>query len=329
MSDYRRALVTGGAGFIGSHIVESLLARGLEVVVLDNFSTGRRQNLPSSGVEILEGDIRDRSLVSQALRGVDIVYHEAARVAIRSSVNNLVEDAETNIMGLLTVLNALPGSSVRKLVFASSMAVYGDAIELPIGEDHPLDPRSAYGLSKLAGEKYCLMVGEMHNVDIVVLRYFNTFGPRQTLTPYVGVITIFSNRLLAGEPPVIYGDGSQVRDFIYVGDVAQANMAAMETDIRAGVFNVGTGQPTSVSEIARLLGEQLNSSLTPLFAPRQFEEPNDSVADMARARAVLEFEAKETLAEKLPEVIAWNRGRLENTPTPSSGLDRNGTSAVH
>ncbi|TAK35117.1 MAG: NAD-dependent epimerase/dehydratase family protein [Chloroflexota bacterium] len=312
MSNYHRALVTGGAGFIGSHIVERLIERGLEVVVVDNFSTGRRENLPASGVEVLEGDVRDKSLIERALRGVDIVFHEAARVAIRSSGANLVQDAETNVMGLLTLLSVLPDSTVRKLVFASSMAVYGDAVEIPIREDHPLEPRSAYGLSKLAGEKYCLMVGAMQNIDVVVLRYFNTFGPRQTLTPYVGVITIFSNRLLAGESPIIFGDGLQLRDFIYVGDVAEANMAAMTADVRAGIFNVGTGRATSVNEIAHLLGEHLHSAIPPVHAPPQLEEPRNSVADVTRTRAVLGFESKWTLAEKLPEVIAWNSSRLES-----------------
>ena len=216
---YKRALVTGGAGFIGSHLARALLKEHIEVVVLDNLSMGKIENVPE-GAEFICGDVRSKDDTIRALHGVDIVFHEAARVSIRSSVEHFHDDAENNLMGTINLLRCCQADKVKKIIFASSMAVYADCKgPIPIVEDYTTEPISPYGISKLASEKYCMRFSEFTGIDCHVLRYFNTYGTGQTLSPYVGVITIFINRLLDGEPPIIFGDGEQKRDFIHVGDI--------------------------------------------------------------------------------------------------------------
>jgi len=221
---YKRALVTGGAGFIGSHLSRALLKEGLEVTILDNLSVGKKENIPG-GCKFIHGDIRSIKDVKGALEGIDIVFHEAARVSIRSSVAMFYEDAEHNILGTLNVLKCCMKSSVKKIVYASSMAVFADC-DSPrqINEEYPKEPLSPYGISKLASEKYCYQFSYDTGIHCHVLRYFNTYGVGQTLSPYVGVITIFINRLIEGKPPVIFGDGEQRRDFVHVSDIVSANI---------------------------------------------------------------------------------------------------------
>ncbi len=236
---YERALVTGGAGFIGSHLVKRLLRAGLEVVVLDNLSMGKREYVPPEA-EFVQGDVRDTDAVARALRSVDVVFHLAAKVSIRASVAEFRGDAETNLMGTLNVLEQSARAGIVKFVYASSMAVYADApTPDPIPETHPTVPISPYGIAKLAGERYALLVGEQAGFDAVALRFFNTYGARQTFTPYVGVITIFIQRLLRGEAPLIYGDGEQCRDFVYVGDIVAGIYGAMTHDVDGEAINVG------------------------------------------------------------------------------------------
>ncbi|MEM4724866.1 MAG: NAD-dependent epimerase/dehydratase family protein, partial [Candidatus Hadarchaeum sp.] len=250
MMGYRRALVTGGAGFIGSHLVERLLQEGLQVIVLDDLSMGKRENVPN-GAEFVLGDVRDPAVVSAALSGVDAVFHLAARVSIRASVAGFYEDAETNLMGTLNVLRACASAGIKKFIYASSMAVYADSAEpVPIPETHPTVPISPYGVAKLASERYAMLVAAQSGFQAVALRYFNTYGPRQSFTPYVGVITIFIQRLLRGEPPLIFGDGEQCRDFVYVGDVVEATYRALVSSVEGEVFNIGSGVGTSVNQIA-------------------------------------------------------------------------------
>jgi UDP-glucose 4-epimerase len=304
---HRRALVTGGAGFIGSHLADALLSEGLEVVVLDNLSMGKRENVPG-GAEFIEGDVRSADDVHKSLKGVDIVFHEAARVSIRSSVKSFYDDAETNLMGTLNVLRCLPGSDVKKLVYASSMAVYAEATSpQPLDETHATEPISPYGISKLASEKYCMHYSRDTGIDCHVLRYFNTYGPRQTPSPYVGVITIFIHRLLDGEAPVIFGDGEQTRDFVYVGDIAGANLAAMRSDIRRGIFNVGTGIPTSVNRIAELLRHEIAPHIEARHADEHPGELRYSVADVSRITRELGFCPVTGLEARIGEVISFCR----------------------
>ena len=297
------ALVTGGAGFIGSHLARALIGEGLRVTVLDDLSMGKRENVPAEAQFVL-GDVRSRVDVRRALSGVSIVFHEAARVSIRASIREFYEDAEINLMGTLNLLRCCAESGVRKIVYASSMAVYADSITpTPIAEDYTQEPMSPYGISKLAAEKYCLRFSQETGVDCHVLRYFNTYGPGQTFTPYVGVITIFIHRLLRGEPPVIFGDGQQRRDFVYVGDIVGANLRSLRSLVPRGVFNVGSGKATSVNEIAAILCRKIAPEIRPQYAPPHAGELRNSVADLRRIGAELGFQPQAALADRIDEVI--------------------------
>lgn len=304
---FENILITGGAGFIGSHLARKLLNRAARVTVYDNLSVGRKENVPS-GANLIIGDLMDYARVASAVAEADAVCHLAARVSIRASMDGFHEDAQTNLLGTLNVVRALSGSRVRKLVFASSMAVYADSESAqPIPENYPTEPASFYGISKLAGEKYVSLAGQSLGVHTAILRYFNTYGPGQAFTPYVGVITIFINRLLAGEAPVIFGDGQQHRDFIAVQDVVQGTIAALEWEGTSGVFNLGTGQATSVNQIAELLIRRLAPQVRPKHAPKHPGELKNSIADIRQARELLGFEPTVRLPEVLDEIIEWNR----------------------
>lgn len=306
----RKALVTGGAGFIGSHLTRALLERGADVTVLDDFSMGSRENVPPQA-RLVVGDVGSPETVAEALEGVDIVFHQAARVSIRASVAEFYGDAQTNFMGTLNLLKQCAGSSVKRLIFASSMAVYADSpTPRPISESYLTEPLSPYGIGKLAAEKYCLQLAREMGMDCHVLRYFNTYGPGQTYTPYVGVITIFIERLLRGEAPIIFGDGEQRRDFIHVSDIVAANLLAMQSNEPRGLYNVGTGRATSVTEIARLLCQRIAPGLSPVYAPGRPEELRNSIADISRAAGLLGFKPHVALAERLDEVIEHCRTRL-------------------
>jgi UDP-glucose 4-epimerase len=238
---FQRALVTGGAGFIGSHLVRALLEQGVEVSVLDDLSVGKPENVPAAA-KFVKGDVRDANAVDEALGGVDCVFHNAAVVSVRASVEGFVRDADVNLMGTLNLMDRLDASGVRKAVLASSMAVYADS-EQQLAESHPTEPLSPYGIAKLAAERYWILMCRRFGIAATVLRYFNTYGPGQSFTPYVGVITIFINRLLAGEPLVIFGDGEQRRDFVHVDDIVAANLLALGANAADRIFNVGTAKP--------------------------------------------------------------------------------------
>ncbi|MDY6973304.1 MAG: NAD-dependent epimerase/dehydratase family protein [Thermodesulfobacteriota bacterium] len=301
----KTALVTGGAGFIGSHVVERLVQRGIKTVVLDDLSVGKKENLPEAS-ELVIGDICDPLVVKSVLDGVDVVFHLAARVSIRDSFRGLVEDAGTNVMGTVNLLKHIEETGVKKFIYASSMATYGDSNYLPIDEKHPLDPTSPYGISKLAGEKYVLCSCRHHGIEPVILRYFNTYGPRQTQTPYVGVITIFIHKLLNEEDLPIFGTGSQVRDFINVEDVAEATLLAMDYQGATNTFNVGTGTGTDINTLSEILKDAMNKSVRLNYLSEQPGEPSDSIADISLAKRELGFTPRWSLREKLPEVVEWN-----------------------
>jgi UDP-glucose 4-epimerase len=304
---YSKVLVTGGAGFIGSCLTGILLDEGKEVRVLDNLSMGKRENVPEDA-EFVHGDVLDAAVLRPCLEGVDGVFHLAARVSIRSSIDGFFDDARTNLMGTLNLLDCIKGTGVKKLVYASSMAVYSDSPKPePVAESYLTEPLSPYGISKLASEKYCLNLADSIGIDAICLRYFNTYGPRQTLTPYVGVITIFINNLLEGKRPVIFGDGEQMRDFIWVRDIARASALALESPVRKGVFNVGTGSGTSVNRMAELLIGKISPGIEPDHAPSQPGELRYCIADIGQARKHLKYEPEGRLEEKIEEVIEWNR----------------------
>lgn len=306
---HAKVLVSGGAGFIGSRLVRALLQQGLDVVVLDDLSMGRRENTPPEA-HFVEGDVRDSELVRRSLQGVDAIFHLAARVTIRGSMDRFVEDADTNVMGTLSLLRACQGSDVRTFVLASSMAVYADAPSpAPLPETYVTEPISPYGIGKLASEKYVALVCRSLDIRSVTLRFFNTYGPGQSLTPYVGVMTLFINRLLAGEPPLIFGDGEQRRDFVYVGDVVAACLLALRGSAGADVFNVGSGHGTSVNELAQLLCRRINPRLTPQRQPAHPGEVRNSVADINKARSRLGYAPQGSLEKHVDDIIAWNAAR--------------------
>ncbi len=306
-----RVLVTGGAGFIGSHIVEHLTAGGAEVTVVDNLATGTIDHLPG-GVRFVEGDIRDEPLMTELAAAAHAVFHLAAQVGVRDSYDQSRTDADTNIIGTLSVLRACRNSPVRRFVYASSMAVYADSPDgSPLSEDGPLEPASPYGVSKLAGEKYTVLLCARMGISCSVLRYFNTFGPRQRYTPYVGVMTIFINQLLSGQPLTVFGDGRQVRDFVHVDDVARASILAMSAQQSPLILNIGTGTGTAVEEIARMLKERISPRAGLSYCDQPPGEPRISIADTARAAELIGFTAQRSLQDTLDDIISFNKAARE------------------
>ena len=308
----KRALITGGAGFIGNHIARQLLEAGWDVVCYDDLSVGRVEYVPE-GAELVVGDIRDEEKLKEAMKGCSHVYHLAARVSIRKAVESFVEDSEVNTLGTLIAFRAARDAGVKRFLYASSMAVYGEAVYTPQDESHPINPTSPYGVSKYASERYLLVMGKQWGVEPVICRYFNTYGPRQTPSPYVGVITIFCRRLFAGEKPQIFGSGEQVRDFIHVEDIASGSIAAMEKAPGGSVINLGTGIGTSVNRVAKLLIERINPSIEPEHLPPVPGEPGDSIADTSLAYNLLGWKAKRRLEEGIADAIEWNREQLKSS----------------
>lgn len=304
---YSHALVTGGAGFIGSHLTRVLLAQGRRVTVLDNLSVGRRE-VVAEAARFVYGDIRDDAALNDALSGVDCVFHLAAQVTIRGSFDRFYEDLDTNVMGTARLLRAVDPKAIKWFVLASSMAVYADASSaIPIGERHPTEPVSPYGIGKLAAEGVARQILGARGIPFTAMRYFNTFGPGQTYTPYVGVITIFVTRLLRGEIPVIFGDGEQQRDFVHVEDIANGTIAG--PGHTPGTYNLGTGRGTSLNALAAMLTARLAPQLAPAHAPAQTGELRYSIANIDAARRALEYEPTRSLEHDLDAVIEDIRGR--------------------
>jgi UDP-glucose 4-epimerase len=291
-----KALVTGGAGFIGSHLVDRLLATGRDVRVLDNFTTGKRANLDAARahgdrLEVVEGDVRDAAKVLDLAAGCDVIFHEAAIVSVPYSVEHPRETHAVNLLGTLNVLEAARQAGVRRVVFASSAAIYGDAPELPKHEGMLPAPMSPYGLEKLASEHYLAVFGRLYGVETVALRYFNVFGPRQDpASPYSGVISIFADRARHGLPLTIFGDGAACRDFIFVKDVVEANLLAAERPgVSGGVFNVARGERTTLAHLVEMVGAAVGRKLEVIHAPTRAGDIAESLADISRARSQLGF----------------------------------------
>jgi len=298
-------LVTGGAGFIGSHIVEELLSRQHRVRVLDNFSTGKRENLSfaanSESLEIIDGDIRDAEVVARAVDDVEGIFHEAALVSVPATVEQPRLSFDINAGGSFNVFEAARQARVRRVVYASSAAVYGDSAELPLAETVPPRPLSPYGLDKLYTEYLGALYQSLYGLETVALRYFNVFGPRQDPnSPYSGVISIFVNLLRAGRTPTIFGDGEQTRDFVYVGDVVDANLRAMFAEYRGfRVFNVGAGRQTSLNQLLSQLQQRTDTSVVPKFAEARRGDIRHSLADISLIERELGYSPSRTLAEGL------------------------------
>lgn len=302
-----KILVTGGAGFIGSHLVEGLLESGHEVKVLDNLSTGNIENLSEcegkSSFQFIKGDIRDRVDVESAVRGVDVIFHEAAITSVPVSVDNPELTREVNVEGTLKLLQEALDQCVDRFVFASSCAVYGEVDDLPINEESSLDPLSPYAESKLKGEEKCKEF-DQKGLETVMLRYFNVYGPRQGEGSYSGVITKFFDRVEKGEAPIIFGSGKQTRDFVYVRDIVRANILAMKKkDISGEVFNVGGGVSVSINELCRtILDITGNSEMDPIYEEARPGDIMHSRADLSKSSEMLDYESEVSIEEGLREV---------------------------
>jgi nucleoside-diphosphate-sugar epimerase len=307
--DFSEILVTGGAGFIGSHIVDRLLDEGFKVRVLDNFSTGEKKNLAQhqnkKSFQFIEGDIRNFDLVKKTVKGVDAVFHEAALVSVTRSVENPLLSNEVNITGTVNLLKACVDAHVKRFLYASSCAVYGDTETLPNHENLAPKPLSPYAVDKLAAENYAKVFHNVYGLETVSLRYFNVYGPRQKYGPYSGVISIFINRLLKNKPPIIYGDGKQTRDFINVKDVVEANMLALSKRKAVGeVFNISTGEATTINKLTETIQKIMDkTSLKPVHAEPRPGDIKHSYGDISKARRNLEYEPRVQLEKGLSELV--------------------------
>jgi UDP-glucose 4-epimerase len=312
-------LVTGGSGFIGSHLVQALLRSDAVVRVLDNLATGRRANLDEalelSGrrerCTFVEGDVTDRLAVREAMRGVDYVLHQAALPSVQRSVDDPFSSHVVNVEGTLNVLVAAREAGVRRLVYASSSSVYGDSPTLPKREDMPTYPLSPYAATKLAAEAYCRAFTRVYGLETVSLRYFNVFGPRQDpLSPYAAVVPRFIEALLQGRRPVIFGDGKQSRDFTYIENVVQANLLAMHAPGVGGeVFNIACGESVDLQTVLGLLAEFTGQPLHPEHQPPRAGDVRHSLADISKARQLLGYRPAISFREGLRQTVEYFRQR--------------------
>jgi nucleoside-diphosphate-sugar epimerase len=309
---FGKILVTGGAGFIGSHIVDRLLEEGVKIRVVDDLSTGNKTNLSqhenNPDFEFIQGDIRDFDVVKKAVNDVDAVVHEAALVSVTKSVEDPLLSNSINVVGTLNLLKASVESKVKRFVFASSCAVYGDTTVLPIKEDVLPKPLSPYAADKLAAENYIKVFDVTNNLETVCLRYFNVYGPRQKGGPYSGVISVFVNSFLNNEAPTVYGDGKQTRDFVNVKDVVEANLLALSKKQASGkVFNVCTGNATSVNKIIETLQQITDKTkIKPVYKKPRVGDIKHSYGDSSKGSSELGFQAKVKLERGLTELIDWS-----------------------
>ena len=316
--DLGKQVLIGGAGFVGSHLVEQLVEAGVpEIVVFDNFARGTRENLAAvektGRVKVVEGDILDEKAVAKVVDGADGVYHLAASWLLQC-VDDPPAGLQTNVVGMFNVMNACHAAKVRRLVFSSSASVYGNALHTTMNEDHPLNNRTFYGATKIAGEQLLRSFHEMHGLDYVALRYFNVYGPRQDYSgAYVSVIMKVLDRIDAGERPIVYGDGSQAYDFIYVGDIARSNILAMQSKASDVAINVCTGVKTSIRELVDMLLELTGSKTEVDYRPAGQQFVTDRLGDPTRSRELLGFEAKTPLREGLQKLIEWRASELKRS----------------
>jgi len=313
VESFSKILVTGGAGFIGSHLVDRLMKEGYEVVILDNFFSGDIENiknhLESEMLYLVKGDVRSSDNVKEAVRNVDAVFHLAAIVSVPLSIENPLLVNDVNVTGTLNLLEASLKADVKRFIYASSCAVYGEVDRLPIDERCPTNPLSPYAVSKLAAECYCKIFCDNYGLDTLCLRYFNVYGLRQTGDSYSGVITQFIDRLKQRKPPIIYGDGQQTRDFVHVKDIVEANMLALNCQLGAGeMINVGTAKSTTINELANFLIEFFGQAhLRPVYrAPREGDIRN-SYADIGKAEKMLGYRPKITVKKGIRMLLENQR----------------------
>jgi UDP-glucose 4-epimerase len=301
-----KTLITGGSGFIGSNIVALLTKEGHEITVLDNLSSGYRTNLdPFPQVKFVEGDVRDAALVRKSAAGVEVIFHLAASVGNTRSIEHPITDSEINVIGTLNVLEAARHGGVRKVVFSSSAGIFGELKTLPIREDHPVEPDSPYGASKLGAEKLCLAYAKLYPLEAVCLRYFNVYGVNQRYDAYGNVIPIFAHRMLNCEPVIVFGDGEQTRDFINVRDVAQANYQAAMARGVSGAFNLGSATRITINRLVELMAEASGIRPEVRFGPPRPGDVRDSLADVSAAQSRIGFRPSVELLPGLTEYMAW------------------------
>ena len=309
-----RYLVTGGAGFIGSNIVEGLLAGGHAVRVLDNFSTGRRENLEAftSKIEIVEGDIRSYHVVREAVEGMDVILHQAALPSVPRSVRDPITSNDVNVVGSLNMLNAAKDAGVRRVVYASSSSIYGDTPELPKHEGMTPNPLSPYAVSKLAAEQYCRVFSLVYGLETVALRYFNVFGPRQDPnSQYSAVIPRFIRMMLNGDQPTIFGDGEQTRDFTYVTNVVDANILASTAKCEFGIaVNCACHSRISLNELVSRINAVLGKNIRPVYEEPRKGDIKHSFAAIEKAKVTIGYSPKVDLLEGLDKTIQWYKQRL-------------------
>ncbi len=308
-----RWLVTGGAGFIGSHLAEALVGKGETVRIADSFITGNRRNLAAAGdrAELVEGDLADPAVAARAVAGMDYVLHQAAIPSVPRSVKDPATSNRANVDATLQLLIAARDAKVRRVVYAASSSAYGDTPTLPKREDMPTRPLSPYALQKLVGEQYMQLFTTLYGLETVSIRYFNVFGPRQDpSSPYSGVIALFVTALLAGKPPTIVGDGGQTRDFTYVANVVDGVLRAATAPGASGeVINVATGRQISISELAKALGEIIGVRAAPVHIDPRPGDVRDSLADVSKAKAILGYEPTVGLEEGLRRTVEWYRNQ--------------------
>lgn len=303
----RKCVVTGGAGFIGSNLTKELVARGYEVVVIDDLSSGSRQNLMQTPATLVEASILNRPALRMTMQGADTVFHLAASVGNKRSIDAPLLDSEVNVMGTVQVLEACREAGVRKIVYSSSAGIFGELQQVPIAEDHPIAPNTPYGASKLCAEKMCLAYAKLGYLDAVCLRYFNVYGPGQKFDQYGNVIPIFVFQMLQGEPVTIFGDGEQTRDFIHVQDVVQANLrAAFEYD-NSGVFNLGSEQSLTINRLIEVIRSAVGVPVQVRHGDPRPGDARDSLADTRLARQQLGFAPQIDFSEGIAEYVAWAR----------------------
>lgn len=302
-----KALVTGGAGFIGSNLVELLLAEGHEVVVLDDLSSGYRENM-FPGVEFVEGDVSKPDSAVSAARGCDLIFHLAASVGNTRSIEDPVCDSKVNVIGTLRVLEAARTHGIKRVVASSSAGIFGELKTLPIAEDHPQEPDSPYGASKLAAEKMALVYNKLYGMKNVCLRYFNVYGQRQRYDAYGNVIPIFAERMLRHRTVTIFGDGEQTRDFVHVRDVALANYHAALAPEAAGPYNLGSASRISINGLAEMMAGIIGGDVDIIHGPGRPGDVRDSLAAIDRANSAFGFEPSVGLREGLLGYIEWLRG---------------------
>ncbi|ACX73455.1 NAD-dependent epimerase/dehydratase [Methanocaldococcus vulcanius M7] len=302
-------LVTGGAGFIGSHIVDKLIENNYDVIILDNLTTGNKNNI-NPKAEFVNADIRNKDLDEKInFKDVEVVIHQAAQINVRNSVENPVYDADVNILGTINILEMMRKYDINKIIFASSGgAVYGEPNYLPVDENHPINPLSPYGLSKYVGEEYIQLYNRLYGTEYAILRYSNVYGERQDPRGEAGVISIFIDKMLKNQRPIIFGDGNQTRDFVYVGDVAKANLMALNW--KNEVVNIGTGKETSVNELYKVIANELNYNNKPIYDKPREGEVYRIFLDVKKAQN-LGWVPDVDLKEGIKKVINWMRNALK------------------